>query len=148
LTPPLCAMMTDDLLKRRMEAHLVRLSELVDKELDRTRFDGHLHYLARHYREETDRALGTWRRLGGGVLEAFREHEPRATLEIMPCPPPRGYLPLRAMHPKAVGAQIRVAVADSPRQFGRPPRGIWLPECAYYPGLDEMLRDAELRYFV
>src|SRR5215471_16452856 len=80
LTPPLCAMMTDDLLKRRVEAHLVRLSELVDKELDRTRFDGHLHYLARHYREETDRVLGTWRRLGGGVLEAFREHQARGNL--------------------------------------------------------------------
>jgi 1,4-alpha-glucan branching enzyme len=32
--------------------------------------------------------------------------------------------------------------------FGRPPRGIWLPECAYFPGLDRYLQEAEIRYFI
>jgi 1,4-alpha-glucan branching enzyme len=32
--------------------------------------------------------------------------------------------------------------------FGRAPAGIWLPECGYYPGLDQILREAGIRYFV
>ncbi len=31
------------------------------------------------------------------------------------------------------------AARDYERHFGRPPRGIWLPECGYDPGVDEVL---------
>jgi 1,4-alpha-glucan branching enzyme len=45
-------------------------------------------------------------------------------------------------------AQIFVA-RDSHREcFGRDPRGIWLPECAYSSGLDEFLAQANIRWFV
>jgi 1,4-alpha-glucan branching enzyme len=53
-----------------------------------------------------------------------------------------------ANHAGAVRAQIRVACTDYERHFGRPPRGIWLPECAYFSGLDQELARAELRWFV
>jgi len=33
------------------------------------------------------------------------------------------------------------------RHFGRRPRGIWLGECGYIPGADELLREAAIRYF-
>jgi 1,4-alpha-glucan branching enzyme len=148
LTPPLCGMMTDELLSKRTTAHLERLSELVDKELDRTRFDGHLNYLARHYREHMDAVLATWRRHDGNLVAAFREHQDRGNLEILTCGATHGYLPLMSLNPKAVWAQIKVAADDYARHFGRPPRGIWLPECGYYPGLDVMLRDAGIRFFV
>jgi 1,4-alpha-glucan branching enzyme len=148
LTPPLCAMMTDGLLRDRAWAHLCRLSELVDRELERTHRDGHLHYLARHYRDQINQVIATWQRAGGDLLAAFRGHQESGNLEIMTCGATHGYLPLMAIHPKAVWAQIKVAVDDYARLFGRGPRGIWLPECGYYPGVDEMLRDAGLRYFV
>jgi 1,4-alpha-glucan branching enzyme len=32
--------------------------------------------------------------------------------------------------------------------FGRDPRGIWLPECAYVPGVEQFLREAEIRWFI
>jgi 1,4-alpha-glucan branching enzyme len=31
--------------------------------------------------------------------------------------------------------------------MGRRPLGIWLPECGYYPGVDEILKEAGIRYF-
>jgi 1,4-alpha-glucan branching enzyme len=31
--------------------------------------------------------------------------------------------------------------------FGRKPRGIWLPECGYHPGHDEILKECGIRYF-
>jgi 1,4-alpha-glucan branching enzyme len=52
------------------------------------------------------------------------------------------------MYPQAVWAQIEVACQSYEENFGIRPRGIWLPECAYYEGLERMLADAGLRYFL
>ncbi len=49
------------------------------------------------------------------------------------------------VHPEAVWAQIKVAADHYQSCFDRAPRGIWLPECGYFPGLDTMLRDAGIR---
>ena len=50
--------------------------------------------------------------------------------------------------PEAVRGQLEIARRDYRSIFGCDPRGIWLPECAYFAGLDEALREAELRWFV
>ena len=52
------------------------------------------------------------------------------------------------MYPEAVWAQLQVAVEHYEKNFGRAPNGIWLPECAYYEGLERMVADAGLRYFL
>lgn len=49
--------------------------------------------------------------------------------------------------PEAARAQIGVAVANYEKHFGRKPRGIWLPECGYAPGVDRLLADFGLRFF-
>ena len=45
-------------------------------------------------------------------------------------------------------AQIEIAVVNYQKHFGRKPRGIWLAECAYEPGVDELLKDAGIEYFI
>jgi len=44
--------------------------------------------------------------------------------------------------------QVELAVANYKKHFGRQPRGIWLPECAYEPGIEELLKAAGIEYFV
>jgi 1,4-alpha-glucan branching enzyme len=51
-------------------------------------------------------------------------------------------------HPEAVRAQVRVAVQTHEAILGRKPRGIWLPECGYYPGVDEILKEEGIRFFI
>ena len=41
--------------------------------------------------------------------------------------------------PEAVNAQILMAKEDYKNNYGRDPKGIWLSECAYYPGQDKYL---------
>src|SRR5439155_18753495 len=48
----------------------------------------------------------------------------------------------------AARAQIRIGVEEYRRFFGRSPLGFWLPECAYYPGVDVLLKDYGIQYFV
>lgn len=148
MSPPLVAMLRDDLLRSRAERHLLHLSELVDRELERTVDDPHFHYLARHYRERLDAAITLWRRHDGDLVRAFGDIEAGGSLEILTCGATHGYLPLWRQHPESVRAQVHIAVAEHTRQFGRAPRGIWLPECGYFPGLDEVLAEAGLKYFL
>ena len=148
LTPPLASMLVDELLRARYLEHLERVSELVDKELVRTRFDGHLRYLAGFYRERVDRALELWNRYDGSLVRAFGELQATGRLEVLTCGATHGYLPLMQVQPEAVWAQVKVAADHYESCFGHGPRGIWLPECGYYPGLDLMLRDAGIRFFV
>ena len=53
-------------------------------------------------------------------------------IEIMTCGVTHGYLPLLAEE-TSVDLQIDLAVRSYMHRFGRKPRGIWLPECAYRP---------------
>ncbi|MCG7755005.1 hypothetical protein, partial [Flavihumibacter cheonanensis] len=47
----------------------------------------------------------------------------------------------------AAEAQVAVAVEHHARLFGAPPHGFWLPECAFAPGLDEVLARHGIGYF-
>ena len=44
-------------------------------------------------------------------------------------------------------AQIHTAADLYERHFGRRTPGMWLGECGYVPGVDELLREAAVRYF-
>lgn len=148
ITPPLMTMLSDVLLRSRYERHLERLSALCDAELHRLRNRSRRLELAQHYRTELDATRALWRQWDGQLLRAFRRHMEAGRLEILTSAATHGYLPLLRPHPEAVRAQIAVGVQCYERHLGRAPKGIWLPECGYYPGLDEVLAAHGLRYFV
>src|ERR687884_171979 len=52
MSPPLVAMLRDELLMQRYARRLDKLCELAGREVHRTRHDGHFNYLARHYQQE------------------------------------------------------------------------------------------------
>ncbi len=148
ISPPLVTMLQDPLLQSRSWTYLMRVRELVGKELFRTQDHGHLNYLAHHYREQIDAVIATWQKYDGNLIKAFAGFAERGFLDILTSAATHGYLPLMQVHPEAVWAQIKIAVDHFTETFGTPPKGIWLPECGYYPGLDQMLAKAGLRYFI
>jgi 1,4-alpha-glucan branching enzyme len=148
MTPPLVAMLRDELLQDRFDAHLAQLMELTEKEIDRNTFNGHVKYLAEYYLKEFSRVKATWERCDRDLVKAFRRFLESGNLDIITCGATHGYLPLMQMYPEAVWAQIQVACEAYEENFGRAPKGIWLPECAYYEGLERMVADAGLRYFL
>jgi 1,4-alpha-glucan branching enzyme len=134
LSPPLLGMLADPLLRARYLRHLDRLVELAEKEERRTRADPRFHrvaemYLARFYRARTV-FLDEWQQ---DIVAAFRSYQERGLVDVITCAATHGFLPLLAVTPGAVRAQIEVAVAEYRRFFGRGPDGFWLPECAYEP---------------
>ncbi len=149
LTPTLCSMLLDPLLQERYVRHIGRLITLTEKELDRTRWDGALHEVARFYHDRLHAARGTFcDGYGRNLVGAFRKFQELGKLEIITCAATHGFLPLMQEHPESIRAQILVARDHYRQCFGRDPRGIWLPECAYVPGVEQFLQEAEIRWFV
>ncbi|MBI4602073.1 MAG: DUF1957 domain-containing protein [Planctomycetes bacterium] len=149
LTPPLVSMFDDDILRGRCQRKLEGLIELAGKELVRHAHDGTFRETARFYLERFQRLRDYYvLELGRDLTAAFRRLQDRGCLEVLTSAATHGYLPLLRHEPSSVRAQVRVAVDHYRRRFGRQPQGMWLPECAYYPGLDEVLAEAGIRYFI
>lgn len=147
LTPPLCAMLSDPLLQSRYRRYLYKLIELSEKESARTRNIPAFHGSAQMYEKKLKRCrqiYDDWFR--GNLLQAFRQFQDQGVLEIITCAATHGYLPLMNQR-QAARAQVRVAADDYQRHFGRRPRGIWFPECAYSPGSDILLQEQGIRFF-
>ena len=108
----------------------------------------------RLFNEEYDRDL----------VAQLRKLQDEGAIEIITCAATHGYLPLIGRD-ECVRAQIMTGVESYRRHYGRDPRGIWLPECAYRPryawkppvgeetepvmraGVEEFLHDAGIKYF-
>lgn len=147
LSPTLCEMLADPLLQDRYVAHVERLIELCEREVVRKRgagpfHDSAVHYLD-HFRRARDGYVDRWKR---NLVGAFAAVQRTGKLEIATSAATHALLPL-VRRPEARGAQVRVAVENYRRHFGRSPRGFWLPECAYAPGLERELAAAGLEYF-
>ncbi len=149
VSPPLCEMLADKLLETRYTAHLERLLELAEKELRRTEKEANEFVpAARMYVDNLSASLDLWdNRYNRNLINAFRELQEEGVLEIITCGATHGFLPLIST-PEARRAQVEVAAANYRKHFGRQPRGIWLPECAYEPGIEILLKEAGIEYFI
>lgn len=149
LSPPLMAMLTDSLLQKRYIKHLNMLRELVAKEVSRTKKEHmEVHQCALMYQEIYERAYKTFHYdYRDNIVQAFRKFQELGFLEVITCAGTHGYLPLLGLHRETVRAQVNLAVNYYHEQFGKYPEGMWLPECAYNPGDDEILREAGIKYF-
>jgi len=147
LTPTLIAMLTDPLLQQRYVRHISRLIELAGKEVERTRDQPEFNPLAHMYLDMFLHARAVFEvTYGRNLVTAFKKYQDLGVLEIITCGATHGFFPLMKSK-NAVRAQIMVAVEQHTKHLGRAPKGIWLPECGYYEGLDEILHEAGIRYF-
>src|SRR5687768_11368704 len=149
VSPPLCEMLADKLIEERYTAHLERLLELAEKEVARTEREAREFVpVTRMYVDNLSASLHLWNdRYSRNLVNAFRELQDEGVLEIITCGATHGFLPLISTH-ESRRAQIQIAVANYKKHFGRQPRGIWLPECAYERGIEDLLKDAGIEYFI
>ncbi len=150
LTPTLCAMLQDHLLRERYVRHLDFLIDLTAREQKRNRNHPELRELADFYFElfSENRRLfvNEWK---CDLLSVFRELRDTGALEIIASAATHGLLPiLQQQAPQAARAQILIGRDVYVDLLGAEPTGFWLPECAYAPGLEAVLQEANIRWFV
>jgi len=81
------------------------------------------------------------------LIAAFRGLSVSKRLAFLASSATHAYFPLWELYPQTVDLQIQLGVEAYQRAFERTPLGFWLPECAFYPGVDTLLKAANLRYF-
>ncbi len=148
LSPTLLSMMTDPLLQDRYRRYLDERLEALAGERRRTHGDPYFHPVVLFY-------TGLYERLRRRFVEhdrldvtgAFRRLLEAGCLDILTCGATHGYFPLLAVNEESLYAQLSMAVRTHQRILGRRPRGIWLPECGYTPGVDRILRQFGIEYF-
>ncbi len=148
ISPPLANMMEDPLLRDRMVRHLDLSLGLAERECERTRDWHDVNFLSGMYRRLFEEARHTFvERCNTRLLSAFKEYADAGNLELITCAGTHGFLPLLNAEPGTVRAQVFTAVREHERIFDRKPRGMWVPECAYFPGLEDVLAEAGIRFF-
>ncbi len=148
ITPPLAEMLSDQYLKEKYKKYLDRFQELTEKEIERTKKDETFHKLAKFYNTRIKKIKNFFYDfLKEDVLNGYRYFKEKGFLEIITCGATHGFLPLLSPNEKAVEVQIKIAVDTHKKHFGEPPKGIWLPESAYYVGLDEILAKYGIEFF-
>jgi len=141
--------MEDPLLRQRCVRLLDLSLSLAEKECERTKDWPDVNPLAWMYRRLFEEARTTFvDRCGTRLVTAFQQYAESGNLELITCAGTHGYLPLLNSEPSTVRAQVFTAVDEHARIFGSKPKGMWVPECAFYPGLDEVLAQAGIRYFL
>ena len=89
-----------------------------------------------------------WEECNMNLIERFKNLYITGNLDILTCAATHGYLPILRENPETVLGQINTAIRSHENIFGTRPLGIWLPECAYYENLDEILFNCGIRYAV
>jgi 1,4-alpha-glucan branching enzyme len=148
ISPTLAAMFSDTLLQERYVRHMDKLIELAEKELDRTSHDPQYHGLAlMYYNRFIDARELFVRHYQKNLINAFKKFQEAGCLEIIACSATHGFLPNLNINESSVRAQIEIGIDQYRHHFGVAPKGMWLPECGFYPGLDRLLKQAGIKYF-
>jgi 1,4-alpha-glucan branching enzyme len=150
LTPTVCAMLEDELLRERYVRHLDLLIDLTGRERRRNRDHPKLRELADFYfelfSEKRRLFVDEWK---CDLLSVFRELREAGALEIIASAATHGLLPiLQQQVPRSARAQVLIGRDVYVDLFGAEPSGFWLPECAYAPRLEAILQEANIRWFL
>ena len=148
ISPTLMSMFEDELLQHRYLAHLECLLELADKEMYRLQWQPQVLRIAQMYNELYRANLRDFVELYKyKVLQGFNYFRQRGNLEIITTMATHAFLPTYQNLGHVINAQIMQGLETYNRMFHGLPRGMWLPECGYFPGLEEYLKNFNVEYF-
>jgi 1,4-alpha-glucan branching enzyme len=145
ISPVLGEQLDDDRFRSGCRGHLDAL--IAAAERNRSDADAQVAELAERMLTHYRGLRSEFERRDGKLLDGFRALDEAGHIELFTCARTHGFLPLLGS-PRRVEAQVTEGVAWFEQRFGRAPAGMWMPECAYRPGLEEVLGRAGIRWTI
>jgi len=138
ISPILAEQLDDPSFKDGFETYCEEKVDFARLDQEKFRIEGPLWMegLAAMWQRVYGRSLNQFRhQWGRSICEAFKYFQDEGAVEIITCGATHGYFPLLGTD-ESVQAQVKIGVETYRKRFGKQPRGIWLPECAYRPRYD------------
>ncbi len=150
LTPVLLEQLADDDIVERFDEYAADQQRRAEEDVRRWNELGEYAFegLAARYVDYYTRLVREYRkRFSRDLVGAFADLVRTGHVEMLTSAATHGYLPL-LRRPDTIRAQLQNGIASTRRHVRIDPGGIWLPECAYAPGLERALEDVGLTHFV
>ena len=154
-TPVLLDQLQDPYMLLRFDEYLE--TKIAAAEADIARFgaesEWNLQELAKFYRDRYEGVRSSFHlRHNGDLVNAFKALQDRGLVQILAGAATHAYLPLLSSE-TSIYSQLKLGHDVYTHIFGRPPQGIWLPECGYRPpsessSVDRALEDLGYSCFV
>ncbi|MCS7244039.1 MAG: DUF1957 domain-containing protein [Candidatus Calescibacterium sp.] len=144
----LLTMLTNDFFKERIYAHLKKTVELGQRELQRTK-GTQFYKNAEFLYNKFSGVLKKFEDLNGDILRGYKELAKSGAIQVITsnlthCISPFYFVDKSSM--KLLEIQFYKAVSNFVDYFGFSPEGVWLPECAYIPEINKILKKYNIKY--
>jgi len=151
ISPPVAYMVSSPRFKDYMSRYLLRMKAYVNGQITLMRFrkdSPDFVRAAEQYRADLDAIESFYvNELDKNIIGAFRELELNGFVEISTCTATHGMPAELESVPDALDSQITLAARSHHRIFGDRPKGIWLAENSFFPGVDRFLAKEALGFF-
>jgi 1,4-alpha-glucan branching enzyme len=145
ISPPLITMLEDPDLQKRYRRFLDESLTLASNEFKAHKGKAFQHTIQTII-NRLDDAKRVFQAYKGNILNGFRDFQNLGKLEVMCCAGTHPILPYYMHYPEIVRGHIQMSCRQYQRVFGRWPRGMWLPENAFVPGLDHFLAKEGIKW--
>lgn len=138
IVPILAEQLADESFKDEFESYCRQKIDAAVADRARFELEGDLWMqgLALHwervYTKALDQFVNRWRR---SIVDGWKHFQDIGSIELITSGATHGYQPLLGTDESA-RAQVKLGKQVFEKYFGRKPRGIWMPECAYRPRYD------------
>jgi 1,4-alpha-glucan branching enzyme len=149
-SPVLLEQLADSIVQKHFTLWMEQWLENTTAEAQRCRQAGDEHhaYLARFYLDWGEGILHSFTdRYRRNLIAALRELCDDGIAEPLAGAATHAYLPLLGRS-ESVRAQLDVGTLTVTKRLGRRPRGLWLPECAYHPNLEQHIIANDTQYLI
>jgi 1,4-alpha-glucan branching enzyme len=146
LTPVLMEQLADPYLMHNAVRHLETQQERARQDAERYKDHPELGALAKtqaHWFEE--RLHWLEHRFKRNLLPAFSRLQQQGSIELVASAASHGFLPLLGSE-ESIALQVGLGKQVYEQAFEATPKGFWLPECAYKPGLENFLEAEGFTY--
>lgn len=144
-SPPVMEMLADPIMQERYLDYLMKTEELLAKEEKRAEEDEQelklIHFYQRRFQKIKTQFL-SWDK---NILNGFRSLNEKGLIRCITSAATHAFLPY-VKTKAAIRSQIVEAIRCFERHFGQKPKGFWLPECAFAPGIDRILVEEGIVY--